>query len=208
MAKKAARKSSVKRAVAKAVQTAEGRLAKVEAAKGGAAKAQARKGRTARAQAAVRKAAPPRPEAVRTGESQTARSARALRILKILRATYPDATTALRHRSAYELLVATILSAQCTDERVNQVTPDLFRRYPDAAALAEADPAELEAGIKSTGFFRNKTKSLLERAKMIRDRFGNRVPDTMAELLELPGGRGRRRIACWGRGITRMKGWW
>jgi len=187
MAKKAARKSSVKKAVAKAVQTAKGRLAKGEGAKGAAATAQVRKGQTARAQAAVRKAAPPRPVAVRTGESQAARGARALRILKILRATYPNATTALRHRNAYELLVATILSAQCTDERVNQVTPDLFRRYPDAAALAEADPAELEAAIKSTGFFRNKAKSLLGAAKMIRDRFGNRVPDTMDELLELPG---------------------
>ncbi len=139
------------------------------------------------AAARVRRQAVPRPQAVRTRESQAARRERALRILNALRAAYPDATTALRHRDAYELLVATILSAQCTDERVNQVTPDLFRRYPDAAALAEADPAELEAAIKTTGFFRNKTKSLLGMARMVRDKFGGRIPDEMDQLLDLPG---------------------
>lgn len=85
------------------------------------------------------------------------------------------------------MLVATILSAQCTDERVNQVTPALFRRYPDAAALATADPAELEAAIRSTGFFRNKAKSLRGMARLVCDEFGGAVPDTMESLLRLPG---------------------
>jgi endonuclease III len=147
----------------------------------------ARSVRSARSQTAVRKAAAPRPKPLRTRESQEARRQRALRILKLLRGAYPGATTALRHRNAYELLVATILSAQCTDERVNKVTPDLFRRYPDPAALAAADPADLEAAIKTTGFFHNKTKSLLGAAKMVRDEFANRVPDEMQQLLELPG---------------------
>lgn len=105
----------------------------------------------------------------------------------MLRRTYPEATCALHHRSALELLVATILSAQCTDERVNKVTPGLFRRYPDAAAFAAADPAELESLIRSTGFFRNKAKSLIGMGTVLTTRFGGRVPDTMDELLALPG---------------------
>jgi endonuclease-3 len=108
-------------------------------------------------------------------------------LLAKLKETYPAATCALHHKSAYELLAATILSAQCTDERVNLVTPDLFRRYPDAAALAQAEPAELEAAIRSTGFFRNKTKSLLGMAKLVCAEFGGRIPDTMDALLRLPG---------------------
>lgn len=110
-----------------------------------------------------------------------------MRILAALRAAYPDATCALHHGSALELLIATILSAQCTDERVNLVTPEVFRRYPDAQALAAAEPAEVEAAIRSTGFFRNKTKSLLGMARMIVSRFDGRVPETMEGLLELPG---------------------
>lgn len=120
-------------------------------------------------------------------ETAASRQARAARLLDRLRAAYPGATCALRHRDAYELLVATILSAQCTDERVNQVTPDLFRRYPNAAALAKAEPGELEAAIRSTGFFRNKTKSLLGMAQRVCDRFGGHIPATMEELLQLPG---------------------
>ncbi len=116
-----------------------------------------------------------------------ARQARAARILAALREGYPEATTALRHRDAYELLVATILSAQCTDERVNLVTPDLFRRYPDAQSLAAADPADLEAAIRSTGFFRNQTKSLLGMSRMVCDEFGGQIPDAMDTLLKLPG---------------------
>jgi endonuclease-3 len=148
--------------------------------------------KTARKKKAVAKpvvqrkaAARPRPKRFR--ENLAARRARAARILAALRESYPDATTALRYRSALELLVATILSAQCTDERVNQVTPDLFRRYPDAGALADAKPDELEAMIRSTGFFRNKTKSLIGMSRAVRDQFGGKVPDTMEGLLRLPG---------------------
>ena len=120
-------------------------------------------------------------------ESAAARRERAARLLARLRAAYPDATCALHNRSAYELLVATILSAQCTDERVNVVTPTLWRRFPDARALADADPGELEAAIRSTGFFRNKTRSLLGMARLVRDEFGGEIPGTMDGLLRLPG---------------------
>lgn len=128
-----------------------------------------------------------RPKATRSRESGAARRQRAFRILTALKKAYPDAGCALRHRGALELLVATILSAQCTDERVNLVTPDLFRRYPDAAAFADAKPDELEALIRSTGFFRNKTRSLIGMGRGIRDAFGGEVPDTMDGLLQLPG---------------------
>ncbi len=131
----------------------------------------------------ARRRAGPRP----FRETAEARRQRAARLLERLRAAYPDAACALHHRSAYELLVATILSAQCTDERVNMVTPTLWRRYPDVRALAEADPLELEAAIRSTGFFRNKAKSLLGLARLVRDEFGGEIPSTMDELLRLPG---------------------
>jgi endonuclease-3 len=100
---------------------------------------------------------------------------------------YPDAHCALDHRNAYELLVATILSAQCTDARVNMVTPALFARYPDARALAGAEPSQLEELIRSTGFFRNKTRSLLGMADALCERHGGEVPSTMDELTALPG---------------------
>jgi endonuclease-3 len=135
----------------------------------------------------ARRPAAPRPAARRTRETQAARHERALRILQALRGTYPEATTALRHGSAYELLVATILSAQCTDERVNRITPDVFRRYPDPAALAGAPADDLEALIKPAGFFRNKTQSLLGMARVVCDDFDGRIPDTMEALLRLPG---------------------
>jgi endonuclease-3 len=142
--------------------------------------------RTARGAAWAR---PRAPKGGGTGlrESSAARQARAARLLARLRETYPDARCALHHDSALKLLVATILSAQCTDERVNQVTPGLFRRYPDARALADADPADLEAAIRSTGFFRNKTKSLRGMARMLCDEFAGQVPNTMEDLLRLPG---------------------
>ncbi len=123
----------------------------------------------------------------RKRESRAETLARAGRILAGLRSLYPEANCALHHRNAYELLVATILSAQCTDERVNLVTPELFRHYPDVTHLAAADPAELEERIRSTGFFRNKTKSLLGMARQVRDEYGGRIPDEMAALLTLPG---------------------
>jgi endonuclease III len=108
-------------------------------------------------------------------------------IIKKLRAQHPNADTELHFRNAYELLVATILSAQCTDERVNQVTPPLFKRYPDAQALAKATTAELEPQIQSTGFFRMKSKSLAGMASAVVERFNGAVPSTMDELTTLPG---------------------
>lgn len=94
---------------------------------------------------------------------------------------------ALQHRNPYELLVATILSAQCTDERVNMVTPHLFARYPTPEDLAAAEPAELEQVIRSTGFYRNKARSLLGMARAVVERFGGEVPQSMRDLVTLPG---------------------
>lgn len=108
-------------------------------------------------------------------------------LLAALDAAYPAVTCALDHRSPFELLVATILSAQCTDERVNQVTPALFARYPTPAAMAKADPADLEDLIRSTGFFRNKARSLLGAAQRLTAAYGGEVPRTMDDLLTLPG---------------------
>ena len=108
-------------------------------------------------------------------------------IIERLAAHYPDATTALEHRDPLELLVATILSAQCTDARVNAVTRDLFRKYRTAEDYANADPAVFEQEIRSTGFFRNKTKSILGMAQVLVQRHGGQVPPSMAELTRLPG---------------------
>jgi endonuclease-3 len=104
-----------------------------------------------------------------------------------LQETYPDAHCALHHQNAYQLLVATILSAQCTDARVNMVTPALFARFPDATALADAEPEELEELIRSTGFFRSKTKSLIGMARGVGERHGGEIPATMDALTDLPG---------------------
>ena len=104
-----------------------------------------------------------------------------------LRTAYPDAHCALDHESPFQLLVATILSAQCTDERVNQVTPALFACFPTAEAMAAADRAELEALIHSTGFFRNKAKSIHGASALICEKFGGDVPQGMDELISLPG---------------------
>jgi endonuclease III len=108
-------------------------------------------------------------------------------ILKKLDEAYPAATCALEHENAFQLLVATILSAQSTDVTVNQVTPALFRKYPSPAALAYANPSEVEREIHSTGFFRNKTKSIMGAAKKIVEEFRGEVPRTMEELVTLPG---------------------
>lgn len=108
-------------------------------------------------------------------------------IYRRLHLAYPDAHCALNHRNAYELIVATILSAQCTDVRVNMVTPALFAKYPNAQALAGADRETLEEMIKSTGFFRSKTKSLLGMAQALVERYNGQVPRTMEELTALPG---------------------
>jgi endonuclease-3 len=112
---------------------------------------------------------------------------RAARIARKLHQLHPDAACALVHSNALQLLVATILSAQCTDERVNMVTPALFRAYPDAAAYAEAAPAKLEEAIRSTGFFRNKAKSLIGLGRALVERHGGEVPRSMEALVELPG---------------------
>src|ERR687890_108070 len=123
-------------------------------------------------------AAPPAP-------SKSAADTR--RIMAKLGTQHPNADTELRFSNAYELLVATILSAQCTDERVNQVTPALFKRYPDARSLAKAAASELEPQIQSTGFFRAKSRSLVGMATAVVERFGGDVPTTMDDLVTLPG---------------------
>ncbi len=108
-------------------------------------------------------------------------------ILKCLDQLYPDVTCALTHSSAWELLVATILSAQSTDVNVNRVTPELFRKYPTVEAFAALTPEQLEPDVRSTGFFRNKSKSVVGAAKKIVSDFGGEVPDNMQDLLTLPG---------------------
>ena len=108
-------------------------------------------------------------------------------ILEKLDAAYPAVTCALEHRNPFQLLISTILSAQCTDERVNQVTKTLFEKYPKPEDLAYANPRELEQEIRPTGFFRNKTKSVMGASKKIVEEFGGKVPRTMEELLTLPG---------------------
>ena len=112
---------------------------------------------------------------------------KALEILNILKQLYPDATCSLTYETPVQLLVATILSAQCTDERVNKVTPELFARFPDAIALANADRETLETLIRSTGFYRNKAKNIQGSCQKIVEDFNGKVPQTMEELLLLPG---------------------
>jgi endonuclease-3 len=108
-------------------------------------------------------------------------------VVRGLAKAYPDATCALTHKSAYQLLVATILSAQCTDERVNMVTPALFAKYPDVRALAAADQSQLEAMIRSTGFFRAKSNSLRGMARGVLENFGGEIPRKLEDLITLPG---------------------
>ena len=108
-------------------------------------------------------------------------------VIRRLKRAYPDAKCSLNHSNAFELLVATILSAQCTDERVNIVTADLFRKYKKPEDYLKVSPRELEKDIQSTGFFRNKTKSIQGTSKVLSEEYGGQVPHTMDELLELPG---------------------
>jgi endonuclease-3 len=108
-------------------------------------------------------------------------------ILAKLDEAYPDATCELKHESAFQLLISTILSAQCTDVRVNQVAETLYKKYPNPEAFAYATPSELEQDIRPTGFFRNKTKSVMGASKAIIEQFGGQVPRTMEEILTLPG---------------------
>jgi len=113
--------------------------------------------------------------------------ARVQAILKGLDEAYPAATCALKHDNPFQLLISTILSAQCTDERVNQVTATLFKNYPNPKAFAYANPSELQQEIRPTGFFRNKTKSIMGASKKIVEEFHGEVPQTMEQLLTLPG---------------------
>jgi endonuclease-3 len=124
---------------------------------------------------------------MKTKVATAQRKTRARKIIARLKREYPDATCALNHHSALELVVATILSAQCTDARVNMVTPHLFAKYRTAADYAAADPRVLEKEIQSTGFFRNKTKSIIGMAETLVERHGGEVPQTMEELTALPG---------------------
>jgi endonuclease-3 len=119
--------------------------------------------------------------------AETGRRARASTIIRLLEKEYPQAKIALKYRNPLELLVATILSAQCTDERVNQVTERLFKKYRNAEDFAKADLDELELDIKPTGFFRNKSKNIRQTSNILVDRFNSQVPRTMEELVQLPG---------------------
>jgi endonuclease-3 len=113
--------------------------------------------------------------------------ARTRNLIRRLKRAYPDAKCSLNHSNPFELLVATILSAQCTDERVNIVTANLFRKYTKPEDYLKVSPRELEKDIQSTGFFRNKTKSIQGTSKVLTEEYGGQVPHTMDELLELPG---------------------
>ncbi|HBL57359.1 MAG TPA: endonuclease III [Cyanobacteria bacterium UBA8803] len=117
----------------------------------------------------------------------SAKQQRALEILIRLKRLYPDASCTLNYETPVQLLVATILSAQCTDERVNQVTPELFGKFPDAEAIANAEPEVLENLVRSTGFYRNKAKNIQAACRMIVTEFGGEVPKRMELLLKLPG---------------------
>jgi endonuclease-3 len=119
--------------------------------------------------------------------SRAARAAQVLRALAVLKRLYPEPACALVHRNAFELIVATILSAQCTDARVNLVTPALFARFPDAASLAAAEPVEVEALIRSTGFFRAKAANLIAMARQLVEVHGGEVPANLEALTALPG---------------------
>ena len=128
-------------------------------------------------------------------ESPEKLRARAKKIIAVLHKEYPDAKIALDFSNPLQLLVATILSAQCTDVRVNMVTPGLFKKYPSARAFANASQAELEQDIRSTGFFRNKAKSIIACCKSIVEKHGGQVPAKMEDLVEL-GGVGRKTANC------------
>ena len=120
-------------------------------------------------------------------ESMEQLKSRVREVIRRLKRAYPDAKCSLNHTNPFELLIATILSAQCTDERVNIVTADLFRKYKGPQDYLKVSPRELEKDIQSTGFFRNKTKSIQGTSKVLTEQHGGAVPHTMEELLELPG---------------------
>jgi endonuclease-3 len=126
-------------------------------------------------------------EASRVTDPDPSEVSRAREVIDRLRKQYPNAKIALNFRNAYELLVATILSAQSTDRKINEITPALFEKYPDPRALAEAPLHDVEQLVRQAGFFRVKARYITAAAKTIVERFGGRVPDTMEELMELPG---------------------
>jgi endonuclease-3 len=145
-----------------------------------------------------KKRSAPRKQRVRSKKPATAGKAakaaargtdprRVAAILARLDEAYPAATCELKHENAFQLLISTILSAQCTDVRVNQVTESLYKKYPDPQAFAYADPGELQQEIRPTGFFRNKTKSIMGASKALLENFAGQVPKTMDEILTLPG---------------------
>jgi endonuclease-3 len=123
----------------------------------------------------------------RPGTTNPTSSERVAAILVALRKAYPDVVCALNHKNAWELTIATILSAQCTDVRVNLVTPKLFKTFPTPKAMSAASLPELEELIRTTGFFRNKAKSIQGAARVVVEKFGGKVPETMEEILTLPG---------------------
>jgi endonuclease-3 len=156
----------------------------------------ARVGRSAKKTGALRPGGPGQKRGATRGKATSTRPGkgydplapkRVAEILKRLDQLYPDVTCALTHKSAWELLVATILSAQSTDVNVNRVTPELFRKYPTVADFAALTPEQLEPEVRSTGFFRNKSKSVVGAAKRVVSEFGGEVPDDMERLLTLPG---------------------
>ena len=145
---------------------------------------QSPEGKAARAIAATE---PVSPKVRRGRTAKPLAPERVAAILDALRKTYPGVVCALHHRDAWELTVATILSAQCTDARVNLVTPELFRHFPSPAAMSTASLPELEELIRTTGFFRNKAKSILGAAKLVVAEYGGKIPETMEEMLRIPG---------------------
>lgn len=148
-----------------------------------------------------RSTAPPR-------ESAEERARRARLIVERLRTLYPDPQIPLRHGSPFQLLVATILSARCTDEMVNRVTPELFRRFPTAAALARADLREIERIVQPTGFYRQKARAIQAMSRVLVEEFGGEVPPRMADLVRLPGvGRKTANVLFSAAEIERWPGW-
>ena len=145
-----------------------------------------KRGKKSTAKNAAKKPAKSAPKKKATGPAGTAPQ-RVAAILQKLDEAYPAATCELKHDNAFQLLISTILSAQCTDVRVNQVTQELFKKYKSPQDFAVASPAELEQEIRPTGFFRNKTKSIMGASKAIIEKFGGQVPRTMDEILTLPG---------------------
>lgn len=132
-------------------------------------------------------------------KTEKERTERAADILTLLKKRYPEPETMLDHASPWELLVATVLAAQCTDARVNTITPELFRRWPDPASLAAAAQEELEEVIRPTGFYHNKAKNLLGAARRVTEVFGGQVPQTIEELITIPGvARKTANVVLWG----------